>query len=196
MNARARGLARRSERGIVLIMVLIGIIAMSLAGIALMRASQTGSLIAGNFAFKQASVAASDTAVEMAFAQLDTIVAGLSDAAYPAGCAVGACVYYPTRQATDINGMPNVIGNWSTVPSNVVNASYTTRYVIDRLCTGALPITDPTVSCFVGQALTAGGSRKIGDTNFSSAPQIHYRVSVQVTGPRNTVSLVQAIVAK
>ena len=189
-------LVRARERGIVLIIVLIGIVAMTLAGIALLRSSQTSSMIAGNFAFKQASLAATDTAVEAAFAQLDTIVAGLADANYPSGCALGACAYYTTRQATDLNGIPTAVGDWSTVPTSVVNTSYRTQYVIDRLCIGPLPVSDPSVSCFVGQATGAGGSRKVGDVNFASAPQVHYRVTVRVAGPRNTVSFAQAIVSK
>jgi type IV pilus assembly protein PilX len=196
MSTARRGLPHARERGIVLIMVLIGIIAMSLAGLALMRASQTGSMIAGNFAFKQASLAATDTAVEGAFAQLDTIIVGLADANYPSGCAVGACSYYTTRQATDLNGIPTAIGDWSMVPTAQVNTSYTTQYVIDRLCIGPLPVTDPSVSCFVGQAAGAGGSRKVGDVNFASALQVYYRVTVRVSGPRNTVSFAQAIVTK
>lgn len=189
-------LARARERGIVMIIVLIGIVAMTLAGIALLRGTQTSSMIAGNFAFKQASLAATDTAVESAFAQLDTIVAGFADANYPTGCASGACSYYTTRQATDVNGIPAAVGDWSTVPTALVNTSYTTQYVIDRLCIGPLPVADPTVNCFVGQATGAGGSRKVGDVNFASAPQVYYRVTVRVSGPRNTVSFAQAIVSK
>lgn len=196
MRSSPPNLAHARERGIVLIVVLIGIVAMTLAGIALVRGSQTSSMIAGNFAFKQASLAATDTAVEGAFSQLDTIVAGLADANYPTGCALGACLYYTTRQATDLNGIPTAVGDWSTVPSALVNTSYTTQYVIDRLCIGPLPVTDPTVGCFVGQGIGAGGSRKVGDTSFASAPQVYYRVTVRVSGPRNTVSFAQAIVAK
>lgn len=186
----------RRQRGIVMILVLIGLVAMTLAGIALIRGSQTSSMIAGNFAFRQASLATADTAVELAFAQLDTILTGFAEAPYPGGCSVGACVYYPTRQATDVNGVPTVVGDWSLVPANVVNTSYTTQYVIDRLCVGTPPITDRSVNCFVGSGTGAGGSRKVGDTNFSATQQVNYRVSVRVTGPRNTISFIQAIVAK
>lgn len=178
-----------------LIMVLIGIVAMMLAGIALVRASQTSSMIAGNFAFRQASLAATDTGVELALAQLDTILA-TPDTTYPAGCVGATCIYYPDRQTTDVNGVPTAVGDWSAVPKNAVNASYTTQFVIDRLCTGPFPIADPAVSCFVGTSTGAGGSRKIGDTSFASTPQVFYRISVRVNGPRNTISLTQAIVAK
>ena len=189
-------LSPKRERGIVLILVLIGIVAMALAGIALVRATQTTNLIAGNFAFKQASLAATDTAVELAYAQLDTIIATSLDARYPASCPVGACLYYPSQQATDVNGIPTAVGDWSAVPATLVNSSYSTQYVIDRLCTGALPITNVALNCYVGQGASAGGSKKVGDVSFSSTGQVYYRVSVRVSGPRNTTSFVQAIVAK
>ena len=186
----------KRERGIVLILVLIGIVAMALAGIALVRATQTTNMIAGNFAFKQAALAATDSAVELAYTQLDTLVATTADAAYPAGCAAGACVYYPPRQATDTNGIPTAVGDWSTVPASIVNTSYSAQYVIDRLCSGALPVTDTTTNCYAGQGSVAGGSKKVGDVSFASSPKVYYRVSVRVGGPRNTKSFVQAIVTK
>ena len=196
MSPRTLAMPGARQHGVVMILVLIGLVAMTLAGIALIRGSQTSSMIAGNFAFRQASLATADTAVELAFAQLDTIVAGLAEAPYPGGCAAGACTYYPTRQATDANGIPTVVGDWSGVPANIVNTSYTTQYVIDRLCAGPTPVTDRSGNCFVGSGTGAGGSRKVGDTNFSATQQVNYRVSVRVTGPRNTISFIQAIVAK
>lgn len=182
------------ERGIVLILVLIGIVAMALAGVALVRATQTTNMIAGNFAFKQAALAATDAGIELAYAQLETIKAA-PDAAYPAACPAGACLYYPTRQATDVNGIPTAVGDWSAVPATVVNSSYSTQYVIDRLCTGALPIANVASDCYVGQGAD-DPPKKVGDPWISSGSQVFYRVSVRVSGPRNTKSFVQAIVTK
>lgn len=196
MKSTPGALPAKRERGIVLILVLIGIVAMTLAGIALVRATQTTNMIAGNFAFKQAALAATDAGIELAYAQLDAIVATSKDAAYPAGCTAGACIYYPTRQATDSNGIPTAVGDWSAVPATVVNSSYSTQYVVDRLCSGVPPISDVALNCYVGQGAGAGGSKKVGETVFSSSPQVYYRVSVRVSGPRNTKSFVQAIVAK
>ncbi len=196
MNATRRSLPAGKQSGLVLILVLFGIVAMALAGVALVRATQTTNMIAGNFAFKQAALAATDSAVELAYAQLDTLIVASAEATYPAGCAVGACLYYPTRQATDINGIPTAVGDWSAVPTNMVNTSYSAQYVIDRLCSGALPVTDPALNCYVDKGIVAGGSKKVGDTSFASSPQVFYRVSVRVSGPRNTKSFVQAIVAK
>ena len=196
MKSVRRILPSRRESGIVLILVLIGIVAMALAGIALVRATQTTNMIAGNFAFKQAALAATDSAIELAYGQLDTLVVTTPDAAYPAGCTAGACVYYPTRQATDTNGIPTAVGDWSAVPASVVNTSYSAQYVIDRLCSGGLPVTDITANCYAGQGNVAGGSKKVGDVSFASSPKVFYRVSVRVSGPRNTKSFVQAIVTK
>lgn len=196
MNALRRPLPSSRESGIVMILVMIGIVAMALAGVALVRATQTTNLIAGNFAFKQAALAATDKAVELAYSQLDTLIVSSADASYPSGCPVGACLYYPTRQATDVNGVPTAVGDWSSVPATTVNTSYSAQYVIDRLCSGALPVTDAVLNCYIDKGNVSGGSKKVGDVAFASGPQIFYRVSVRVSGPRNTKSFVQAIVAK
>ncbi len=196
MKPTRRVLPNNHERGIVMILVMIGIVAMALAGVALVRATQTTNLIAGNFAFKQAALAATDSAVELAYSQLDALIVSSAEAPYPTGCAVGACLYYPTRQATDINGVPTAVGDWSAVPASTVNTSYSAQYVIDRLCSGALPVTDAALNCYVDKGTVSGGSKKVGDVAFASGPQIFYRVSVRVSGPRNTKSFVQAIVAK
>jgi Tfp pilus assembly protein PilX len=50
----------RSQRGVVLLIALIMLVAMTLAGIGMMRSVDTGSVIAGNLAFKQATLNASD----------------------------------------------------------------------------------------------------------------------------------------
>ncbi len=195
MNAR-RALPSRREDGVVLILVMIALVAMALAGVALVRASQANNMIAGNFAFREAALAATDTSVEVAFAQLDAISSVAPDAPFPASCSTGSCVYYPSRQATDVNGIPLAVGDWSTVPSTTVNGSYTAQYVIDRLCTGAIPVVDASSNCYTSNTAAGGGSKKVGDVSFAMAPQISYRVTVRVSGPRNTKSFVQAIVAK
>ncbi len=197
MSSARHTLPARRESGIVLILVLIGIVAMALAGIALVRATQTTNMIAGNFAFKQAALAATDTAVELAFTQLDTLIVSSADLAYPSGCTTGSCVYYPLRQATDPNGIPTAVGDWSAVPGNTVNSSYTAQYVIDRLCSGALPVTDSAANCYAGQNPGEGGSKKVEYGGIEvNKRQVFYRISVRVSGPRNTTSFVQAIVAK
>lgn len=179
------------QRGAALLIALIALVTMTLAGIALVRSVDTANLIAGNFAFRQASLQASDVGVETAVSALNTIVTTSLDANWPAPCAVGACNYYPTQQP-DVNGVPTVMGTWATVPFTTVNTDYSVQYVIDRLCQGPAPVTNIAGNCYADTPV-ANGSKNAGAITFSSSQTVYYRVTVRVTGPRNTVSMVQVV---
>jgi len=186
---------RHQQRGVSLVIALISLIAMTLAGLALIRAVDTTNLISGNLAFRQATLHTTDVGVETAFATLDTVIVPTSlDTQYPAGCAVGACNYYPTRQAVNANGELTPV-NWTLVPSTVVDGSYSVQFVIDRLCDGPAPVTDVAGKCMRTSDQTAG-SKKAGAIVFTSATQVYYRATVRVVGPRETVRLVQTIFAR
>jgi len=62
-----RMITPRSQRGVVLLIALILLVVMTLAGIGMMRSVDTGSVIAGNLAFKQATLNASDAGTSAAF---------------------------------------------------------------------------------------------------------------------------------
>lgn len=189
------GATLRQQRGAALFIALIALVSMTMAGIALVRSVDTSNLIAGNLAFRQAGLHASDVGVETAFDALGTIVTTSLDANWPSGCATGACNYYPTMQATNAKGIPTVIGDWSTVPFTTVNGDYHVKYVIDRLCNGPTPVTDITGNCYA-DAVAGGGTRKAGGVVFSGAQAVYYRVTVRVEGPRNTTSMVQALLSR
>src|SRR5512139_2457152 len=65
MPARERA-ARRAQGGLVLFIALIVLVAMSLAGVALMRSVDTGVVVAGNMAFKQAAIMVADRGTQEA----------------------------------------------------------------------------------------------------------------------------------
>lgn len=192
IKIRASHFPKAKQSGTALFVALIAIVALSFAGLALIRSVDTTNIIAGNLAFRQGTLHASDVGIENAFNDLATIVVSSLDANYPSGCATGACKYYPIEQAVDTRGVPTVI-NWSNVPSITVNSDYSVKYVIDRQCQGPAPVTDITGSCS-STSPTGGGSKKAGAPVFSSSQLVYYRVTVQTTGPRNTTSLVQALV--
>ena len=183
------------QSGVSLIIAMIAVIAMTLAGLALMRAVDTSNIVSGNLAFRQATLNATDVGVETSLSNLATILSTSIDANYPAGCAVGACSYYPIRQvAVNTAGVPTVI-NWDAVPSTTLDSSYAVQYVIDRLCDGPTPVTDVNLKCMHNADKTVG-SKKAGAVSFTSADKVFYRVTVRVVGPRNTMSLVQALYAR
>jgi len=58
------------QRGVVLIIALIVLVAMTLAGIALVRSVDTSNIIAGNMAFQQSATHLGDVGAETAIAWL------------------------------------------------------------------------------------------------------------------------------
>ena len=191
------------QSGVALIMVLIMLAAMMIAGVALIRVVDSANMISGNFSFRQATLNIADLGVEAAVAELKDIRASSSEAPYPAGCET-FCRYFPARSVgsamLDPRGLP-ILGsvdgtatrviNWSGNDVNAVPRGYSVRYVIDRQCKVA-PVTDAVNQC-INYAPQSGGSKKSGATVFSSASVIYYRVSIQVSGPRNTQSHVQVM---
>src|SRR6478736_8953259 len=92
MSAYTR-LALRRERGAILFVALIVLVAMSLAGIALMRSVDTNVLIAGNLAFRQGATAGGDWGVEDARAWISGNAAILNQDQPP-----GATFYWANWQ--------------------------------------------------------------------------------------------------
>ena len=62
-----------SQRGVVLLIALIMLVAMTLAAIGMMRSVDTGTVIAGNMAFKQATLSATDVGTNAAFTTLMSV---------------------------------------------------------------------------------------------------------------------------
>jgi type IV pilus assembly protein PilX len=191
----------KREHGVVLLIALIALVAMTLAGFALMRSVDTGNVIAGNMAFRQAALQSSDIGIEAAFSALPGIISTSKDANI-------ANKYYATRlKGVDSRGVPTDI-NWANVPCRthtdaIVTCSeqdYQVKYVIDRLCDpqtpGSTTVTDIQGRCMIDVGTGESGSQGSFSPVFSSASAVYYRVIVQVTGPRNTTSYVQAILSR
>ena len=187
----------RAQRGVVLFIALIILVAMSLAGIALMRGVDTGTVIAGNLAFRQSTTFVGDIGVEAARAWLRT-AANLN--------ATSTADSYCASWNEGFNLLANFDGSCAGTSKDVTAApytppsGYTVKYVIHRLCTQALPPDDPNNSCvksFGTATATTGGTKgaaAYGTYALSSPVAAVYRVTVQVTGPRNARSYVQSVV--
>ena len=187
--------SRRAQRGAVLFIALIVLVAMSLAGLALMRAVDTGTLIASNLAFKQSATAAGDEGIEAARGWL------LSNGGPPLYSDIPASAYYSTMQNNvDLIGSDPTKPDfdWSTaVTIGTDAAGNTVKYVIQRLCD--LPGDPASVNCIraTGSSSNSTGTRgavSYGGYAISVPTGAFYRITVQVTGPRNTLSYVQATV--
>jgi len=202
MAANLRTFRRRSprlparERGVVLMIALIVLVALTLAGLSMVRSADTGSVIAGNLAFRQASVQATDAAVEQAYTDLTNIYLKT-----PESGVANKYVSSSAALATDASGVPTAApadpGQWPPVTGVTLPSGYTARYFVERLCIGTgAPITDIPGKCITERAGEAqGGSQKVGSPVFAGAVKVNYRVTVRVAGPRNSLSIAQVTFA-
>lgn len=200
--ARAR-LQRASQRGMVLLVALVVLVAVMVAGLAMMRSVDTATLVAGNLAFEQAATHAADSGIEAAVTMLrqrqhddklsenDTETNG----------------YFAYLQPLEHNPNAATKETWQAFWQRALadkavqlapeeQTGNQVSYVVNRMCANALPpgaggqcVASPSVT-------TAGGNgEEVGDVALSSASQIYYRITVRVAGPRRTESYVQTIVA-
>jgi hypothetical protein len=165
-----------------MIVVLVLMTVMLLGGIALARMTEVGTLASGNAAFREASLQASEVGVNTAYAA----VVALANENTNAGS-----WYFATTQAQDANGVPAV--DFDAAPEVLLGA-YSVRYVVDRVCTGALPVTDPLRQCLVKQVAQLESSTDREKPDPPTARQ--YRITVRVNGPKGTQAWVQALVTK
>lgn len=183
------------QRGIVLFITLIVLVAMTLAGIAMVRSVSTSNIIAGNLAFQQGATHAGDTGIETAVAWLEQNNTGTTLHANNTGAAYVAARQDPaTGQSWDNFWSAQLSGQATSLAQDA--AGNTASYIIHRLCLTAGAPTAVGVNCATSPtSTTTGGSKGAGAIQLQYSGQVYYRITARVAGPRNTVSYVQAIVS-
>jgi hypothetical protein len=192
-----------SQGGIVLIVVLVVLVAMTLAAIALTRSMFTASRVAGNLAFQQSATQAADIGIEQAIAWLEQNNGALLTNVATSPSSVGYMATYqdPGTQsweqfwdAASASGgayAPYI----NTLPRDATSGNQVS-YIIERLCKNTGPSTAAGAGCAVSPTVNGSGSSKgSGVIPFSVATQLYYRITVRVDGPRHAVGFVQAIIA-
>lgn len=200
-----RSLPQRRQGGVVLLVALIVLVAMTLAGIGIMRSVDTGSLVAGNIGFRQAAVASGDSGIEAARTWLIANLTSLDNDQTAQG-------YYATRQdSLDLTGNKTEGGtdgvDWdgteATQPVKAKNlgvldaSGNTIYYLIHRMCSIPGSINGPGQSCATASISGLGSSQ--GDVTYSDYAlkkknQAYYRITARVNGAKNTVSYIQAVI--
>lgn len=187
----------KRQQGIVLLIALTVLVAMSLAGVALMRSVDNTVVIAGNISFKQASLQVSDRGGRDAMGWL------AAKYALPGGVTIlkdddPSNGYFSARPPSEPDWFD--MGTWNN-GSLITNGGLpdgsgnTVRYVIHRMCmTPGLNESDTGQSCskyFPANQRIDSGSKSIGQAQFDSNFQMYYRVTTRVDGPRNNVTITQ-----
>jgi type IV pilus assembly protein PilX len=165
-------------------MVLVVMAILMVGALAAVRSTETSTLVAGNSAFREATKQVADVGVNAAFAYVAAL--GNPEVDVPNR-------YFALRQTQDAYGMPSTV-SWSDVAETTVQ-SYKIQYVVERLCTGVLPVTNVLGQC-VTESAAADGSNKLGSPEYTTPPTTVYRITVRTRGPKNSESYTQALMSR
>lgn len=204
------GNPRRRQHGVVLLVALIILVAMTLAGVALIRSVDTANVIAGNLAFHQAATNAGERSTQLAM--VDWLAPGSainSEALYDDKAEQG---YIASR--ADPGAGASWEAFWNALPANTKKtaapaggscpsnadadiACNKVEYVIHRLCkTTGKPNTVDNPCTQPPPGASSGGGQGAGTVGGNLASkQVYYRITTRIEGPRRTVSYIQTIVA-
>ncbi len=184
----------RRQRGVVMFVALIVMVAMALAALALIRAVDTTTSVVGNLGFRQASILPANAAVEEVVSALfeKKLIDLTKDNA--------AQNYYATKQASeDARGIPFQLqkkSNFTLTRVLAADGDNEVRYV-DRAhvqSEGQVAPAGTVVSAHLRH--DAAQARRHHDRRRSFHGCIRtpfYRLTVRVDGPRNTASFVQVM---
>lgn len=189
------------QKGVVLFIALIVLVAMTLAAIALVRSVDTTNLIAGNLAFQQSATNSGDIGSERAVVWLETQNMTPSNL-FANNLQDGYAAF-----ANDSNGF-----SWETLTSgaNAIvprslgedNAGNSLSYIVQRMCVrvGDPYDTNPSTNaqCIVPPVVPSnlrGSSLNAGEIPLKNKNQQYYRITTRIEGPRNTLSYTQIMVA-
>ncbi len=186
----------RAQGGVVIVVALVVLVIMTLSALALIRSVGASYQIAGNLAFHQGATQASDRSTEAALASflIPNNVAG-NMTLYTNSLGNG---YFATRADPAANQSWEEFWNASLSTNKrslgADTAGNTVEYVIHRLCefTGIAQ----NANCAVPpKASDSGESKTPGGPTINKPPQVYYRITTRIEGPRSTVSFTQTIVA-
>ena len=195
----------RRERGVVLMVALIVLVALTLAGLSMVRTADTGAVIAGNLAFRQSAINATETGVQAAYSLLPTVASPTNRDTTQTGA---HWVYYPSMKPFDGAGVPKNYSAgtfsdfaWGSGAALTTADGSEVRIVIERMCVDAndgvvapIPSTKLKEQCFIERVAPEGSMRAgagVGPAASDNYPLL--RVTVRVNGARNTVRYAQTI---
>lgn len=185
------------QSGVVLIFALIVLVILTIGAVALVRSMNTSLFNAGNLAFRKDLVNQGEQAMSTVLTQLQT---GALASAAVLNANAPNLNYSAVTLPANAQGIPNALlddtafAAVGTAANDLAGATadVAIRYVIDRLCSTAGAATAPTCVQFI--STPSGGTAS--STPPVTPPAITvYRVSVRVSGARNTQVFLQTTVA-
>jgi Tfp pilus assembly protein PilX len=192
----------RRQRGIVLFIALLVMVALGLASIALMRSTDTATTATGNLVLKQAATSAVDRGIEKAIHALWEVTPAPDRTAHQPTQNYYACVRGTTGACLTANSpvpkIPDLLlksgGCAGTgLATDLVatdDAGNKSCYVVERMCLNPGPAVRSNCNLSTSNFGADAGTQHY--TGLIRAGDAYYRVTVRVEGPRNTVTYAQA----
>ena len=191
------------QRGIVLIIALVVMLALALAGIALLRSTDTATTVTGNLVLKQAASSAVDRGVERAVNALWEASPMLDRTQHDTSKNYYACIRGSAGGCMAANSavpkIPDLLRSASgcagagLTSGLIANdaAGNTSCFVIERMCLAPGAAVGSNCNLSTGSfGADPGTQHYVGLIRPGDA---FYRVTVRVEGPRNTVTYAQAV---
>ena len=215
MKSSARTLSVRArpsgQHGVALFFALICMVAIMLSAVMLVRSVDTTTLIMGNLAFQQSATRSGDGGSEAAIAWLanaqtaNAATSPLNDPLHPFNVDNPVAGYYastdPAKSLTSTSGSHFNWDNTDSLGLAPDAAGNTIRYIIQRMCQASSVAVANTNCLFSGAKLDNNGQNVPLPQQICNGPGCPVagqtpmiRVTSKVTGPKNTVSYVQALI--
>jgi len=194
---------RRGQRGLVLFIALLVMVGLAIAGVALMRSTDTATTVTGNLVLKQAASSAVDRGVERAINALWEAVPALDRTQHAPTQNFYACIRGAAGGCMAANSVvpkiPDLLTNANgcsgpgLAAGLIANDDAGNRscYVIERMCLSP------------GAAIASNCNLALGAFGADPGTEHYvglirpgdsfYRVTVRVEGPRKTVTYAQAV---
>ena len=204
------------QRGVVLLFSLVALVVLLIAAVALMRSFNTSMSMSGNIAFKRDLQNQGERAINKVLTSfraggtLETNAARSADlkaSNYSSVMLPSNAQGIPTALQSDAAFLTYGLASNDITPANeasLQNQGVYIRYIIDRMATAPGSCDDPTVCLMTTSSNPTGGSssqwksptRTVssgGGTTYKgvSTDTVVYRLTVRVTGPRDTQAFYQ-----
>jgi type IV pilus assembly protein PilX len=198
-----------SQRGVVLLFTLIALVILLVASIALVRSLNTSLFTAGNIGFKRDLQNQGERAVNQVLTAFDP--GGLLASIDNRKIHVFTSNYSASFLKTNSYGIPEALEKsdtdfaavWKAPDIDVADQKIKVRYVVDRLCnstgdeqdlgSGGCILADSTASPGTSASNLQSAEKSLGTGLAGAIPiSVVYRISIRVTGPRNTQSFFQS----
>jgi hypothetical protein len=172
---------------VTIVVVLILMSVMLLGGLALARMAGVGTLVAGNVTMRERALQASEVGINTAYASVRALTTSQL-AANAGGWSLAA------ERTPDANGLPSGVdwnGTGASAPAAIDINGYSVQYVVERMCATAAP------ADIASECLLKGVDIPVKDASGLAPPVAQqFRITVRVTGPRDTRTYVQALVTR